>query len=115
MTLSRQALKAVAAPIPLGTPTAQLLAVSRTLSSLRLNVALPSRYRSIHASSHRFDIPQWPNPPVPQPSVTPYDSGNSGGSNLDGKRPGKGSVYAELAASPIVQAAVTTAIGLIAV
>lgn len=60
-----------------------------------------------------FDIPQWPNPPVPQPAATPYDAGGSEKSNFEGgKNSAKGSVYAELAASPIVQAAVTTAIGL---
>ena len=82
--------------------------------------------RYIHASTPLSDIPQWPNPPVPQPTVTPYspnsNSGGPGSNNNDGGNGGgqggkstRGSVYAELAASPIVQAAVTTAIGLIAV
>lgn len=84
-------------------------------------------FRYIHTSTSLSDIPQWPNPPVPQPTVTPYSpNSNSGGpgddnnnnNNNSGGNGGKstrGSVYAELAASPIVQAAVTTAIGLIAV
>lgn len=83
--------------------------------------------RYIHTSTPLSDIPQWPNPPVPQPTVTPYSSNNSnsnaGGPDNDnnnngggnGRNSNRGSVYAELAASPIVQAAVTTAIGLIAV
>lgn len=106
-----------------------------TPSSLPLPGAqtdIPHSYRPIptsrcfHTSTPFCDIPQWPNPPVPQPTVTPYSSNNSnsnaggpdnnnnGGGGNGGKSP-RGSVYAELAASPIVQAAVTTAIGLIAV
>ena len=69
--------------------------------------------RLLHQSPLNRDIPQWPNPPVPQPTVTPYDGGS--GSNRSSGEDRKGSVYAELASSPIIQAAVTTAIGLIAV
>jgi hypothetical protein len=71
--------------------------------------------RTFQSSTNVKDVPQWPNPPVPQPVATPYSSNESA---IDGQsRTGsnKGSVYAELAASPIVQAGVTTVIGLIAV
>jgi len=74
---------------------------------------LPVTARTLHQSSINRDVPQWPNPPVPQPTVTPYDAGS--GSNRSSGDDRKGSVYAELASSPIIQAAVTTAIGLIAV
>jgi hypothetical protein len=115
--------------------------LSSTIIASRLPLPLPRRnaqkdisyrpiprFRHLHTSTRLSDIPQWPNPPVPQPTVTPYSSNsNAGGPGNDnsnnnnnggggnGGKSTRGSVYAELAASPIVQAAVTTAIGLIAV
>lgn len=87
--------------------------VSSKTAPLPTHLAHARRYRTLHTTTRVFDIPQWPNPPVPQPAATPYDAGGSEKSNFEGgKNSAKGSVYAELAASPIVQAAVTTAIGL---
>ena len=70
--------------------------------------------RSIHSTSAARNIPQWPNPPVPQPTVTPLDpddpihrSSRQGG---DGK--GKQSFWRQWASSPSFQAALTTVVGL---
>jgi hypothetical protein len=106
---------------------ASRLPLPRRIAQTETSYRPTPTFRYIHTSTPLSDIPQWPNPPVPQPTVTPYSSNNSnsnaGGPDNDNNNNGggnrgkstRGSVYAELAASPIVQAAVTTAIGLIAV
>jgi hypothetical protein len=72
--------------------------------------------RSLHASVTARDVPSWPNPPTPQPTVTPYEAADDARSGSSSRGGGvKSSVYAELAASPFVQAGVTTVVGLIMV
>lgn len=70
--------------------------------------------RAIHASARQLDIPQWPNPPTPQPAVTPYDAPGGEGKDKKDESTSK-AVWKELAASPLVQAGVTTVVGLVMV
>jgi hypothetical protein len=84
-----------------------------------------ARYRSaaFHTSNTRRNLPQWPNPPVPQPVVTPYgdprgqQGGAGGGRGGDGKDQGPHwkSILENLSTNPLFGAMLTTVIGLAAV
>jgi hypothetical protein len=68
--------------------------------------------RTIHSSLPRGNIPQWPNPPVPQPQVTPLDSSDPHHEGHRRSRSGKSSFWKEWANSASFQAALTTVVGL---
>jgi hypothetical protein len=68
--------------------------------------------RTIHSSPIRRNIPQWPNPPVPQPQVTPLDSSDPHHEGHRRSRSGKSSFWKEWANSASFQAALTTVVGL---
>jgi hypothetical protein len=68
--------------------------------------------RTIHFSPIRRNIPQWPNPPVPQPQVTPLDSSDPHHEGHRRSRSGKSSFWKEWANSASFQAALTTVVGL---
>jgi len=68
--------------------------------------------RAIHSSPIRRNIPQWPNPPVPQPQVTPLDSSDPHHEGHRRSRSGKSSFWKEWANSASFQAALTTVVGL---
>lgn len=73
---------------------------------------------ALHVSVIRNDVPQWPNPPVPQPVVTPYQDprANQDGGGGGGK---KGTSWKEilenLSTNPLFGAMLTTVVGLAAV
>ena len=70
------------------------------------------RARAIHCSPIRRNIPQWPNPPVPQPQVTPLDSSDPHHEGHRRSTSGKSSFWKEWANSASFQAALTTVVGL---
>lgn len=81
------------------------------------------RFAAFHTSSTRRNLPQWPNPPVPQPVVTPYEGprgqqgGAGGGKGGDGKDQGPHwkNILENLSTNPLFGAMLTTVIGLAAV
>ncbi|KAJ9101973.1 hypothetical protein QFC20_005122 [Naganishia adeliensis] len=73
---------------------------------------------AFHASAIRKDLPQWPNPPVPQPVVTPYQdprAGQGGGGGGDNKKSSWKDILENLSTNPLFGAMLTTVIGLAAV
>jgi hypothetical protein len=68
--------------------------------------------RTIHSSRPLGNIPQWPNPPMPQPSVTPLDPSDPHHSGHKRSRSDKSSFWKEWANSASFQAALTTVVGL---
>ncbi|WVW84094.1 hypothetical protein I302_106123 [Kwoniella bestiolae CBS 10118] len=65
--------------------------------------------RSISTTPRRLDIPQWPNPPVPQPPVGPSDNLTS---NSPRGKADKESFWKQWSSSASFQAALTTVVGL---
>ena len=90
---------------------------------------LRQRYRgthplaAIHSSVNRRNLPQWPNPPVPQPVATPYSDpreqqGGAGGGENGGRKeqgPHWKNILENLSTNPLFGAMLTTVIGLAAV
>ncbi|KAJ9107479.1 hypothetical protein QFC21_000932 [Naganishia friedmannii] len=74
---------------------------------------------NIHSTASRQDLPQWPNPPVPQPVATPYQDPRTGqgGAGGGGKGPGTDwkTILENLSTNPLFGAMLTTVIGLAAV
>ena len=68
--------------------------------------------RTIHSSPISRNIPQWPNPPVPQPQVTPLDSSDPHHEGHRRSRSDKSSFWKQWANSASFQAALTTVVGL---
>jgi len=68
--------------------------------------------REIHSSRINRNIPQWPNPPMPQPSVTPLDPSDPHHSGHRRSRSERTSFWKEWANSASFQAALTTVVGL---
>jgi hypothetical protein len=88
---------------------------SHTGLSVLSNRLAFSNHRCLSLSSSRRNIPSWPNPPSPQPTVTPlssqgssYNSSSSQYSHDSGTR----SFLREWASSSSFQAALTTLVGL---
>lgn len=75
--------------------------------------------RNIQNTASRQDLPQWPNPPVPQPVVTPYQDPRAGqdGAKGGGKAEGPSwrTILENLSTNPLFGAMLTTVIGLAAV
>jgi hypothetical protein len=77
---------------------------------------------NVHSTASRQDLPQWPNPPVPQPVATPYQdprAGQGGGGGAGGGGKGQGTnwrtILENLSTNPLFGAMLTTVIGLAAV
>lgn len=66
-------------------------------------------FTSTHSSRN---IPQWPNPPVPQPTVTPLDPSDPIHARSKDESSGKNSFWRQWASSASFQAALTTVVGL---
>ena len=81
------------------------------------------RFGAIHTSVIRRNLPQWPNPPVPQPVATPYEDprgqqgGPGGGKDGSGREHGPHwkNILENLSTNPLFGAMLTTVIGLAAV
>lgn len=96
----------------------------RSLQQSRI-LRYPAAHRlaAFHSSAIRKDLPQWPNPPVPQPVVTPYDDPRAGQGGAGGGKRGGGddkgphwkSILENLSTNPLFGAMLTTVIGLAAV
>jgi hypothetical protein len=108
-------------------PRGHVLAVSRRLPLARLQLVNADATRPFQTTSRLSNIPQWPNPPVPQPQVTPYDTpgsgsgsasakgtagGSGGGEKQQGTKEQVSSFLREWASSSSFQAALTTVVGL---
>lgn len=80
----------------------------RLVRSLRLRPPLP---RYISASARRLDLPQWPGPAVPQPPVGPSDT-IPPSKRTSSPSDSFSDILRRWADNPLVQAAVTTVLGL---
>ncbi|CAK9781101.1 hypothetical protein CC85DRAFT_282535 [Cutaneotrichosporon oleaginosum] len=98
-----------------------LAAATRALA-LRARARTAPVPRYLHASAMRFDVPMWPNAPMPQPPVGPDDDFSQmmkdhRNKDKSGKKPPeeRESFWKEWSHSPGFQAALTTVVGLIMV
>lgn len=74
--------------------------------------ALPAR--RISSSPQRLDLPQWPGPAIPQPPVGPSDpiAAKDDAQSSSSGRGSFGDIFKRWADNPLVQAAITTVLGL---
>lgn len=93
-------------------PTSDVVRAWRRQSRLVQSSNTALRARTLHSSPISRNIPQWPNPPVPQPQVTPLDSSDPHHTGHKRSRSGKSSFWKEWANSASFQAALTTVVGL---